>query len=188
MIAEITDKMRDAEFVVLGLMPATKAILEAYTGRSYENTAHPTASFLFRFINCVQASCILLLHGLDRPTYKPLKVKRLEFFLAADYINDPRDHEIYREWTRRRRLARKTSGSPSQHAEALQDYMFCRASDGRLDISAAMASFARTSTDILKFLSKFSANEPAHFFQIAALPYRRVKLQALFNRYCPKFY
>ena len=50
MIAEITDKMRDTEFVILGLMPATKQILEEYTGRSYENTAHSTASFLFGII------------------------------------------------------------------------------------------------------------------------------------------
>jgi hypothetical protein len=119
-----------------------------------------------------------------------LGVDQKTFFLAADYIADPRDLPLYQEVSDGGQVLlviRNLSHAPEEE-EKLKAYATCSLDDGRFTLMGALNAFGFVMRDTARLYWRFMRQEPGIFFQLAALPHRRAVLRALFTRYVPQFF
>ena len=118
------------------------------------------------------------------------EVKPTKYFFAADFIVDPRDYPLYDEMSKGGpvllvpRNPTRAAGLTSQ----LRKYDVCMPDDGRVALKYSIQKFFKIPNDILKILVQYPSVSPSLFYNIAALPYRQMMLDAFFDRFQPKYF
>lgn len=176
---------------VSGLPLSTVGALKAYSKHPVTAHIRKPPVILFPPTNVfLTAAAFVYACGWILSRLRPFGVKIEHVFLAADYINDPRDFALYREVLDGGPLLLVIRSHPqtTEENEVVGSHLSCKISDGRLTVSGALNAFWIIFYDIARLCWLLRWQEPHIFFQIAVLPYRRVVLRALFSRYRPKFF
>lgn len=111
-------------------------------------------------------------------------------FLAADHMEDFRDVRLFKEAQRAGELllvGRMGFPERSRLGE-LKNARLCTPLDGAFSIPRALAAAWMVVRDGAFLLLSFAGLEPAHYYRIATLPFRRAALKGLFNRYRPAYF
>ena len=122
---------------------------------------------------------------------RPVAPKPEEFFFAADYYQDVRDFRLYHEIADGGPLLMVFRHPRRQHTEPfdeLKPYKNASCRDGRFGPLGAISAIAMVIIDSARLFRHFGRQQPALYYRVAALPFRRSVLRAFFNRFHPKFY
>ena len=122
---------------------------------------------------------------------QPIISKPKDYFFGADYCEDQRDHRLYHEVADGGPLLLvyrhpKSMYRPPQ--DDLSPYEFQDSRAGRFGPMQAVAAMAMVIRDGAGLFRHFAGSQPALYFRIATLPFRRAVLRAFFNRFRPKFF
>lgn len=172
---------------VVGLPQDTKDMLEAYWGRRFDAV---TACWVPRQAINALLSLALALYAVAWGLWRVrARVKRESYFFAADYIEDDREFELYREMEDGGPVLLVLRNRSYQVPEELRaKYRIVAPNDGRLTPGAAAALLPALLREAISIWGRFRRVEPSHFYLLAALPYRRAVLRAFFERFRPRFF
>ena len=121
---------------------------------------------------------------------KPFGVKPRSFFLAADYMYDPRDVRLYQELEEGGPilLVYRIAPPDTEEFPELANYEYCKPTDGAFSLIDAVSTLAMVVVDSLRTFVHYGHLDSAHFYKVAALPNRRAILRGLFNKYRPRYF
>lgn len=110
------------------------------------------------------------------------------WFLAADYIEDPRDCALYADAAEGGPvlLVKRTPGMDPARVPCGPALPACEAGDGLYRPGQALAAAWMVARDGLAILLRWGWTSPALFYALAALPNKRMRLRGWFNRYRPR--
>lgn len=189
-LRSILENRTEESIEVVGLPREDVAILEALCRDSLVTRVKP-AWIPNRLLNFV----ILLLNlaygfGFVVSRLKPFGVKPRSFFLAADYMFDPRDVRLYQELEEGGPilLVYRIVPPDTEKFPALANYEYCKPTDGVFSLIDAVSTFGMVVFDCLRSFRHFGHLDSAHFYKFAALPNRRAILRGLFNKYRPRYF
>jgi len=117
-------------------------------------------------------------------------IKSVPVFLAADHMEDHRDIQLFQEAAKAGDILlvgrmRYPEQSPLGD---LKNAHLCTPLDGAFPVKETLAILLMVFSDGVNLLRNFWKLESAHFYRLATLPFRRVALKGLFNRYTPNFF
>ncbi|MEE2746453.1 MAG: hypothetical protein VX617_06190 [Pseudomonadota bacterium] len=138
------------------------------------------------FICCVVTSYTLaFIFSRTRGFRKPNHI-----FRAADYGEDPRDFPLYHELSEGGEvlLVLRNTDQKVECYNELKPYKVCKPDCGWFNPVQACQNLWLTLSHGLKLFRLCSTYEPSFYFQLAALPYRRLVIRSLFNRYRPSYF
>lgn len=113
-----------------------------------------------------------------------------EVFLIADNNNDPRDIFLYEELADGGPivlLARNKNIMETQ-GQAGKAYHQCMRGDGVFSMADGLRAMAMVLKDGAALFTRHGRRQPAHFYEIAAMAFKRTFLRALFNRFRPQYF
>lgn len=169
---------------IVGALPDTAAMAKVHSGARLTPVRLPA-----RLVNTLLAPLLALVAlGWALSRVRP-RVAPESFFLAADYMSDPRDHEIYDEVAEGGPILlvpREPSRVPPP--ELAGRYRIAHPRDGLLSVGAFLALLPTLLAEASTIWRRFRHLEPAHFWAMAALPWRRAVLRAFFTRFRPRFF
>ncbi|MBM3950489.1 MAG: hypothetical protein FJ311_03445 [Rhodospirillales bacterium] len=172
---------------VIGLPRDTKDMLEAYWGRRFD--AAPASRIPREPINALFSLAFALYAIVWTLSRVRARVETESFFFAADYIEDERETELYREVEDGGPLLLALRNRSYQvPAELRAKYRIAAPGDGRLTLAAAAKLLPALIAEAATIWRRFRRVEPSHFYLLAALPYRRSVLRAFFHRFRPRFF
>jgi len=111
-------------------------------------------------------------------------------FLAADYLEDPRDFLLYQELSDGGEILLNVR-EPSRKVKCyneLSNFEICNPSDGWFGLLKSLVALKTGALDCIRLFLNCVDRTPGLYFQVAALAYRRLQIRALLNRYLPRFY
>jgi hypothetical protein len=174
---------------IIGLPRDTIGLTDAYWKQNYSDVIKPAyrVSYLinpFTFILTTLFSFAWIVSRIR------ITAKSEQVFFAADYIGDHRDIPLYHEVNEGGPvlLVRRNSSIKVLPHGGLDTFKSCTPDCGWLNPIQAILGIATVCTDAFRLFANFLDREPGLYYQIAALPYRRLMIRALINRYRPKYY
>ena len=181
----------DKNIRVAGLPEDTVELMEAYWGRALTSglKAMPIPRWPFNVVTTflIQVFSLIWVVSRTRPTLSAPE----EIFFAADYLEDQRDFRTYQEVAEGGPILLVNRNSAlfkiTPHDE-LKGYNNCGPKDGLFSPRGALAAMAMVIRDSVRLFYHFNKVQPALFYRVATLPFRRAVLRAFFNRYHPKYY
>lgn len=191
----LLDRLSDQEdkknIQLTGLPPSTEGALKAFNSRN--DTGHWIKSrrlpwALINIITVILVAIFTLGWILLRTRPGSLRPKKI--ILAADFIDDPRDLVVLDEFSKYGGvLLVQRASEPyfTDHAK-IADFKKCGAKIGIFDLFGALKAAGLVLRDIARLTRLFYSHEPAHFFKIVSLPYRRIVLRAFFNKFRPTYF
>ncbi len=175
---------------VIGLPADARALVEAYAGDGLTVPARPdrTPNRLINF-------AILLLNLMYGVAFaisrlKPFGVRSQSVFLAADYIHDPRDFQLY-EMAKAGGpvlLVGRVALPDLDKFPELAGHPACRPNAGAFTWSGMAQAIKTVVTDSFHLFRQFRHLGPDLFYKIATLPSRRILLRSLFTKYRPRYF
>lgn len=175
------------EFKVYGLLPDTKALGQNLLGSSFaeniEKLSYPR--FIVNSIFICQAITFslgwLLLR--TRPTVRQSKVD-----IMFDTMKDGREYELFRELADAGKFVLidrfPNNKTRKPNPDELDAITVLRA-DGLFTILAAIKSLKLVIADVFQIGNRYWSAPPALFFEMLTLPYKRLLVRGLLNRYHP---
>lgn len=169
---------------VVGVSPDTQAMAKRFSGDTV--SAWKIPSRLINGFLSLALTSVAVVWVLSR--LRP-KVKTEYFFFGADYLSDPRDHEIYDEVSEGGPIL-LVPREPSRVVppDLARRYKVVTPTSGRLSLGTAAALLPTLLVEAWTLLLRYGAREPSHFWALAALPWRRAVLRAFFCRYRPRVF
>jgi hypothetical protein len=185
----LTDSKK-SNIKIIGLLPS---VSEA--SRAFNNTSEPETAlwlpwcllnvFIFFGLSFYAIGWILL-HT------RPALLKRKQIRFMADYVGHSKDLTLVDKMAEKSlkdvMLIQRFDDPIIEHERDYTKYPSCTLNDGRFDPYSALKGIGKILCDGARLLRFFCTREPALYFQIAMLPYRRIILRALFNRFQPKYF
>ena len=119
-----------------------------------------------------------------------LVAPRRPVFVMADQNNDWRDLALYRAFERGGELlvVMRNAEMAAKAAETFKAWPQCLPGDGVFDLKGAAAAVGLAIRDSVAVWARWGGLAPGLFYEMALLPWRRLKLRALFNRFRPKYF
>ena len=180
-----------ASITVHGLAKSTLDALNAYRTKKWLGTIHTVGGNIFPIVNSIIAIGVFLraiLWALSRT--RPFGFQREEIFLAADYLSDERDSQVYdmaMEGGDVLLVIRQQEKS-EREKRLFNRLKTCHQTDGYFSIIDFFRVTGMLVSDSMKLAGRFIKYEPNTFFKLVALPYRRAIIRSLLNRYHTRFY
>jgi hypothetical protein len=174
-----------------GLLPSTEGAFKAFNTRRSPPNWIKSHSFPWLIFNVVIYILITTFSmGWIISRIRPVHAGPREVLLAADFIGDTRDLILFRDFEKNGQilLVRRAKNPNFQDEHALEAYIKCKPKDGVFGLLGALKAIGLIITDSCRLFRLFCHREPSHFFNIIALPFRRIVLQALFNKYRPTYF
>ncbi|GAB6052576.1 hypothetical protein JCM17960_13960 [Magnetospira thiophila] len=112
------------------------------------------------------------------------------YFLAADYLRDPRDNRLYRCAAEGGPLL-LVKRTQALAVDTLPDDLsatVAEADAGGFTLLGALIALGLVLGDGLRLLGTYGRMSPTHFYAVSTLPHKRIVFRAFFNRYRPAFY
>ncbi|CAA7621747.1 hypothetical protein [Magnetospirillum sp. UT-4] len=116
------------------------------------------------------------------------RVEPREWFLAADYLKDARDCRVYAEAADGGPVL-LVKRNPTMDPAAVPcgaGLPACEADDGLFTPGQAAAAAVLALVHTFAILRRWYWSAPAHFFALAALPHKRIRIRALLQRHRPR--
>ena len=176
---------------VRGVSADTLGLFEAYFGRrsSFDIRVMQSPRFIVNGVCAVVLTGYAILWALLR--LKLLGVKPENTFLAYDNVPSERNMYFLREMQDGGPLLavhRSAKIRPDEDWGSLTDVRTCVPEDGAFGPGETIRAIVLAMGDGLEILRIFGNMSVALYFQIALLPYRRIVIRALLNRFQPKYY
>jgi hypothetical protein len=177
--------------VVVGVPADILSAAEAFSGRSLRHFAKPDRNprFLLNPLLGLGILAASLVWAVIR--IRPLGVKRKEYFLAADFVDDASDAMLYHEIAEKGPLllaGRSKGYSTRRHELDLPPHDFYMLRDGRLDLRQGCRTLAFIFRDGLRILRHFNRLETPVFSVLVALPLYRAIYRAFFTRFGARYF
>lgn len=189
--AALKTQDEDTKIRVAGLPEDTVGLMEAYWGKDLTSglKAMPISRRPLNIVTTFLISTLSLAWIVSRIRFAPPPAEKI--FFAADYLEDPRDFRLYQEVSEGGPVLLVVRNSERYKVaphDALKPYKSCDPRDGLFSPLSALAAAAMVIRDGARLFYHFQSAQPALFYRIATLPYRRAVLRAFFNRYHPKYF
>jgi hypothetical protein len=184
----ITKKIAAGEYRVYGLMPDTKELGRYLLGPEFAGNIRAMGwprlivNSTFILVSCVYTLAWLL--SRTRPT-----VRRSEVALMFDIMKDGREYELFKEIADAGKfvLIDRFPNSPGlKPIPAELDAIIVKRTDGLFSIISALKSLKLAIVDVLKNGHRYWDAPPALFFEMLSMPYKRLLIRGMLNRYHPK--
>lgn len=175
---------------VIGFDDDTLALYQAYFGEPLPS-APPSPRAPWGVLNAVISLAVALASLAWLGIRLRLRPPGPEsFFLAADFLRDPRDKAVYAlaEEGGRVLLVMRDKTMNTDGMTGLERYDRCRDDDGRIGIADGLRCAGAALRDILFLYRRYRRLQPAHFYQVTTLPHRRLKLRVFFARFRPRYH
>jgi len=189
-INDVLEAFGTGDVRVVGLPGDTAGLFDAYFGRPPPGPSG-SGAFAGFFLNLLVAflhTTFGMLWSLSRITFKKNRFENI--FLLADFPGNLNDLPIFRELKDGgpqvlvlRGLAR-VSAKVRSH---LKEFKICEADEGVFTSGGGLAAVATILGDGIRLYRRFRGCPPGLFYQVAALPFRRIKIRALLSRFRPAF-
>jgi hypothetical protein len=169
-----------------GMTPELAALYDAYFGRALPKSVTVRASWI---AVCANVALALTIGGFGivwcLTHIRLSQTRRDPFFFAADYFSDPRDHRLYQHLEDGGPMLMVQRGRDWDATEVARErgYTVCNRTDGTWGAGMAAGAARMIVGDIWTFLSNMPTCPPELFYALAALPIRRARWRALFNRF-----
>jgi hypothetical protein len=174
----------------LGVRDDTAEVMRAYWGRPFfpAGSAERWSRVPFNVLQGLVIAVFALGWIAARVRMRPPPAG--QYFLAADYMEDRRDFPLYRAAAGAGPvlLVPREEGRRIAPYPELAGYDRCRPTDGRLAPGAAARAAVEVVREGLRLLVHFAGRPAPLFYQIAALPHRKIVLRAFFSRFRPRYY
>ena len=117
-------------------------------------------------------------------------VSRRRVLVMADQNNDWRDVALYRAFERGGELlvVMRNAEIAVKAAEGFKAWPHCLPGDGLFDVKAGLVAMGLALRDSVALWVRWGGLAPGLFYEMALLPWRRLKLRALFNRFRPRYF
>ncbi|MBF0128857.1 MAG: hypothetical protein HQL33_02575 [Alphaproteobacteria bacterium] len=182
-------RLEGGDVRVIGLDADALALHQAYFGAPLPGASAPRASH--GLVNAVLAVAVAVASLVWLGTRTRLRRRKPEpIFLAADFLRDPRDRAIY-DLAREGGpvlLVMREKGMTTDGIAGLEGHGRCNGDDGRVGLVDALRCAGDVFREGASLYRAYRRLQPAHYYQIATLPHRRLKLRAFFFRFRPKYY
>ena len=185
------DKSAGEKVRVTGLPDDAVGLMRAYWGDRFDSILRPMPvprwpiNFVTTILYMIYAlSWIITRARLTAPVPE-------KFFFAADYYEDQRDFRLYHEVAEGGPLLlvlRHPQRQTVEPYDELKPYKSCSCRDGRFGLCGALKAAVMAFRDSIRLFRQFGGSQPALYYRVGVLPFRRIVLRAFFNRYHPKFY
>ena len=190
MLKSVLEEASPGSVTVIGLPDDAREMVEAYAGGGLTVPARAgrapsrLINFATYLLNLIYGAAFALAR------LKPLGVRPVSVFLAADYIYDPRDMALYRELSGDdpNLLVYRVTPPDLKKFPELVDHLSCRPNAGAFSWSGLARAIIIVFADGLKLFRRFGHLSPDLFYKIAALPTRRIELRGLFAKYPPRYF
>lgn len=190
-LGELRKRADASRFVVHNVEPDASGVYGALYGEALGHGAAPARHLPCAAINAVLAvalSLFALLWSLVRTRLSPPAAQPI--FFGADYLAETRDTPLYHDMAvggdvllvmRNRTFSSRTNAE-------LRPYVEAHMGDGRFSVRQAVSAMAMVFRDSWRLWKAFRHHSPAHYYLLAALPFKRLQYRALFSRWKPKFF
>ncbi len=172
----------------VGLPEDTRAAISDYCGINLPGKA----SYVFaRAVNLAYSLFVMLISLVWALTHiRPGAKTPQPIFFAADFINDPRDKILYNELEEGgpMLMVRRGGGKSFRPPAELKHHIFCHKRDGVVSLINLLPFIGMVMRDTISLYRYAGMYHPAMFWRVATLPYRRLLLRGLFQRYRPQFF
>ncbi|OAN49294.1 hypothetical protein A6A04_04040 [Paramagnetospirillum marisnigri] len=174
---------------VIGLSPEITGLARAWFGAQALAGVSPARlpnrllTWPLALAGWLSALALVLTRLRSEVTPKPV-------FVMADQNNDWRDLELYRAFAKGGELlvVMRNAEIAAQARDKFKEWPYCLPGDGAYDPRGAWEAALDASRDAFDIWRRWGGLAPALFWEMALLPWRRVKLRALFNRFRPRYF
>ena len=175
---------------ICGLMPDTLDMYISYFQPFDDRLGLKTMSLWCKTLNTLSALSVLA-YSIVWTCFKiRIFSKTCDVFFAADNLNDPRDSIMYDEISDGGKVlvvSRNSSLSKNVPLSA-KKYLQCTFSDGFFPVGDAVKAIVLLVSDSIRLWKNYSSHSPELFYRVITMPYKRIIIRCLFNRYRPKFF
>jgi hypothetical protein len=191
LLSQLSNKYQGANIQLTGLLPLTEEALEAYNG--HNRTVSWIKSFRFPWvvINLIIAFLVTIFAlGWIVIHTRPFHRRPKSITLAADFIDDARDLILLKEVAKIGQviIVERSHNPTFTEGAAAKVYPKCGPKTGIFGLFEALEAAGLILRDTGRLFQYFYTCEPAHFFNITALPFRRIVIRALFNKFRPAYF
>jgi len=187
LLDSLTKKISFGEYRIYGVLADTLALGRHLLGPDFAHDIKPMAypKTLVRWVQTIFSGAYTLawLAKRVRLNEKPEKIA-----IAFDYMKDKREFELLKEIRDAGRivLIDRFPQLPSLPLPEGMEYQICNRSDGRFPPILALKSAAMAIRDIFKLARLHKEAPPTLFSESLSMPYKRLLVRGLLNRYQPK--
>lgn len=187
-IREYFRKDSPTQIRCIGLSKDLRAASEAYCNARLPGRAAFIPAFALNLIQFIMVVVLSFFWIVARVRLRKAESKSI--FLAADFIADTRDFELYEELEEGGNvlMVARGLGKNSPHAEKFPNYTFCNRGIGSFTIGDFFSKMAMILKDEWKIFRHFYGLHPGLYRRFASLPYQRLMYQGLFSLYRPQYF
>jgi hypothetical protein len=190
-IGDIYQNLKESENLkVFGLRNDAKALQMVWLNRNGHNTKHRRWNITCTIFNAIVAFAVSIYSVFWILSKTRFTFLKSNFYLAVDFIDDPRDLLLYDNIAHRGDILaiKRTCASPVLTIPTNSNIKIVTWGDGRFTPIQFLECLAITIRDSFKLWADYHWIATAHFYAISTLPHKRIIIRALFNRFVPKYF
>ncbi len=191
LLEQATKVFTGSKMKVYGVQQDTLGMFEAYFGKPFKGAGSP-----WRVANSVLNAGLSFLFTAYTLIWVVAKTRLFpeesgKVFLLADFIGNPKDLVMLKELAAGASLIIMPRGIkhyPQDVKDRLERHKTCSMKDGVFGFREGWQAIKTVLSDGLRLYCAIRRCPPALFYQVAALPYRRILQRAVLNRYRPEYF
>lgn len=191
LVSEAASILGESNIRIHGMATDTAGLFDAYFGRQPPGLRRIFQSPKLLMNGSQMFLFIVAGFGWISMRFRPFGVKRKKIFLAVDNLPAHGNESFFSEFQDGGHIlgvhrSRKLLGI--EQSDVLPDFKTCFPDDGGFGPKEAIRAAAMIVRDSVRLFRVFRQVEPALYYQVAALPFRRTVIRALLNRFRPDYY